>query len=206
MQSILQYRHIHRTVRSKYQTHPRLAIPGDAIESDRSSKQSEHEDKPEQASSTRDSSLSAPPHTQQSTESERNTYNVEVTASTSGDLEKALDTDKPPYIVVDFDDASDPLNPHNWPYSHKWVVTGTVSITSFIVTGASAIDSEITPQVMQEFGVGQEIALLGTALFMIAFGLGSLVSAPFSEILGRNPVYITSKSQRIPQCFCCVLD
>jgi MFS family permease len=45
---------------------------------------------------------------------------------------------------------------------------------------------------MSDFGIGEEVALLGTALFMIAFGLGSLVSAPFSEILGRNPVYIIS--------------
>ncbi|GMF78387.1 unnamed protein product [Aspergillus oryzae] len=41
---------------------------------------------------------------------------------------------------------------------------------------------------MESFGVGEEVALLGTALFMIALGLGSLISAPFSEILGRNPV------------------
>ncbi|RAQ66881.1 hypothetical protein COH20_007101 [Aspergillus flavus] len=59
-------------------------------------------------------------------------------------------------------------------------------------TGASAIDSEVVPQLMESFGVGEEVALLGTALFMIALGLGSLISAPFSEILGRNPVYIVS--------------
>lgn len=45
---------------------------------------------------------------------------------------------------------------------------------------------------MSDFGTGEEVALLGTALFMIAFGLGSLVSALFSEILGHNPVYIIS--------------
>lgn len=72
------------------------------------------------------------------------------------------------------------------------MVTGAVSLTSFIGTGASAIDSEIVPQLMESFGVGEEVALLGTALFMIALGLGSLISAPFSEILGRNPVYIVS--------------
>ncbi|CAG7958759.1 unnamed protein product [Penicillium salamii] len=42
---------------------------------------------------------------------------------------------------------------------------------------------------MQGGNACKEIALLGTALFMIAFGLGSLVSAPFSEI---HPVYIAS--------------
>lgn len=109
------------------------------------------------------------------------------------DLEKATDLEASSYTVVGFDSDCDPLNPQNWSYGYKWTVTGLVSITSFIVTGASAIDSEIAPQLMQSFGVGEEVALLGTALFMIAFGLGSLVSAPFSEVLGRNPVYIASK-------------
>jgi hypothetical protein len=109
-------------------------------------------------------------------------YDVEKQEGSSGSL----------YILVRFDGEDDPMDPMNWSLSYKWLVTGVVSITSFIVTGASAIDTEVVPQIMSDFGVGEEVALLGTALFMIAFGLGSLVSAPFSEILGRNPVYIIS--------------
>lgn len=116
-----------------------------------------------------------------------------VIDASNQDLEKAAELEASPYTVVGFDNDCDPLNPQNWSYRYKWTVTGLVSITSFIVTGASAIDSEIAPQLMQSFGVGEEVALLGTALFMIAFGLGSLVSAPFSEVLGRNPVYLASK-------------
>lgn len=112
--------------------------------------------------------------------------------NTPCDVEKQEGGSKSPYVLVGFDGEDDPMDPMKWPLSYKWLVTGVVSITSFIVTGASAIDTEVVPQIMGAFGVGEEVALLGTALFMIAFGLGSLVSAPFSEILGRNPVYIIS--------------
>lgn len=108
------------------------------------------------------------------------------------DVEKQEGGSGSPYVLVGFDSEDDPINPMNWSLSYKWLVTGVVSITSFIVTGASAIDTEVVPQIMRDFGVGEEVALLGTALFIIAFGLGSLVSAPFPEILGRNPVYIIS--------------
>lgn len=100
--------------------------------------------------------------------------------------------EKEKYIIVEFDD-SDPEDPHNWSYSYKWCVTGLVGSAGFIVAGASAIDAEVSPQIMKDFGVGEEVALLGTTLFMVAFGLGSMISAPFSEVFGRNPVYLVSE-------------
>lgn len=101
--------------------------------------------------------------------------------------------EKEKHIIVDFDE-SDPEDPHNWSYSYKWCVTALVGSAGFIVAGASAIDSEVSPQIMKDYGVGEEVALLGTTLFMVAFGLGSMISAPFSEVFGRNPVYLVSKS------------
>lgn len=74
-------------------------------------------------------------------------------------------------------------DPKKWSYAYKWTVTGLVGSAGFVVAWASAVDSEVSPQIMQEFGVGQEVALLGTSLFMVTFGLGSLISAPFSEVV-----------------------
>ncbi|KAF2719971.1 benomyl/methotrexate resistance protein [Polychaeton citri CBS 116435] len=95
-------------------------------------------------------------------------------------------------IVVGFDGPDDPQNPQNWSYVKKWVVTCVIGSSAIVVSGSSGIDSEVSPQVMEAFGCSEEVALLGTTLFMIAFGLGSLVSAPWSEVVGRNAVYITS--------------
>ncbi|KAF2174282.1 hypothetical protein M409DRAFT_35102 [Zasmidium cellare ATCC 36951] len=87
---------------------------------------------------------------------------------------------------------SDKENPKKWSYTYKWTVTGIVGSAGFVVAWASAVDSEVAPQIVEQFGVGQEVSLLGTTLFMVTFGLGSLISAPFSEVVGRNPVYIIS--------------
>ncbi|KXT15615.1 hypothetical protein AC579_5830, partial [Pseudocercospora musae] len=96
------------------------------------------------------------------------------------------------YLILTTEHLEDHENPQKWSYGYKWTVTALVGSAGFVVAWASAIDSEVAPQVMQDFGVSQEVALLGTTLFMIMFGIGAVVSAPFSEILGRNPIYIIS--------------
>lgn len=170
MQSILQYRKIRQTVQSEQRCKKQSASSGNILVQDSPSvnEYQTHADTQQQA------------------------HGFANWARTEDEIEKANDSNLLPYILVECNDLDDAFIPQNWSYGYKWMVTGIVSITSFIVTGASAIDSDIAPQLMQDFGVGEEVALLGTALFMIAFGLGSLISAPFSEILGRNPVYIAS--------------
>lgn len=96
-------------------------------------------------------------------------------------------------LIVTFDSPDDPLNPQNWSNARKWTYTFLIGGTGFIVSGAAAFDTPVTPQTAEYFDVSQEIALLSTTLYMIALGLGSLVSAPFSETVGRNPIYIVCK-------------
>ena len=78
----------------------------------------------------------------------------------------------------------------------KWVYTLLLGTTGFVVSGSSAFDTGVTPQAARYFGVKDEVQLLSTSLYMIALGLGSLISAPFSETVGRNPVYIICKHLR----------
>jgi MFS family permease len=61
-----------------------------------------------------------------------------------------------------------------------------------LVGWASSIDSTVIKQGQEEYGVSEVVESLATALFLIAFGVGSLVAAPFSETVGRNPVYIVT--------------
>ena len=93
-------------------------------------------------------------------------------------------------LIVNFQTPHDPLNPQTWTKTRKWIYTFLIGSIGFFVSGASAFDIEITSQAAEYFGVSEEVALLSTSLYMIALGLGSLVSAPFSEKVGRNPIYI----------------
>lgn len=95
-------------------------------------------------------------------------------------------------FVVSWESETDPINPYNWGFSRRIICTFIISLIGGIVGFASAIDSAIIPQASAEFGVDEIIEALSTGLFMIGFGAGALVAGPFSETLGRNPVYIAT--------------
>lgn len=97
-------------------------------------------------------------------------------------------------FLVGFDSEHDQLNPRNWPLAQKWRSLGIVGMTGFLVGWASSIDSAVTKQVQEDFGVSDVTESLATALYLVAFGFGSLVAAPFSETVGRNPVYLVTLS------------
>ena len=40
-----------------------------------------------------------------------------------------------------------------------------------------------------EYGISEETAELGTALYLIGFGIGPLFFGPMSEAFGRSPIY-----------------
>jgi hypothetical protein len=123
---------------------------------------------------------------------------VSTTSSLHDDPEKMEEL-----FIVGLEGTDDPTNPQNWSKGKKWIITSIILMTILLVSGASAIDAEIVPQASAYFDVTPEVALLGTALYMIALGLGTLIAAPFSETVGRNPVYIictTLHSSSEPKC------
>ncbi|KAB8542139.1 hypothetical protein FH972_025602 [Carpinus fangiana] len=62
-----------------------------------------------------------------------------------------------------------------------------------LVGWGSSIDSGALTQASEAFKVSDVTeTFAGTGIFLIAFGFGSLLSGPFSETVGRNPVYIVS--------------
>lgn len=44
---------------------------------------------------------------------------------------------------------------------------------------------------MEEFNVGYTVAVLGTSLFLVGFGVGPLIWAPLSEVYGRRVAVLT---------------
>ncbi|KAE8388617.1 major facilitator superfamily domain-containing protein [Aspergillus alliaceus] len=111
----------------------------------------------------------------------------------------------PPYSDVSSDETScdsvihvgwagpdDKLNPVNWSVARKVFMTVLVSLIGVCVTAASTIDAAGVSQYIEEFNTSEVVGSLTTALFLIGFAFGSLVSAPFSETFGRNVVYIST--------------
>lgn len=92
-----------------------------------------------------------------------------------------------PDHVVDFDGEDDPYRPMNWTFKKKAITTFLYGLTTMGTTLSSSIFSPATQQVADEFHVGTEVGVLGTALFLFGMGLGPLIWAPLSELYGRKP-------------------
>ena len=93
-------------------------------------------------------------------------------------------------VLVDFDGPDDPYRPQNWAFRKKAITTLTYGMFTLTALLGSSIFSAATIQVADEFDVGEEVATLGTALFLFGLGIGPLLWAPLSEIYGRKPAAI----------------
>jgi DHA1 family multidrug resistance protein-like MFS transporter len=94
-------------------------------------------------------------------------------------------------ILVDWYTTDDPANPQNWTSKKRAFVTFVMCAYTWVVYTGSAIYAASEGGVMEEFTVNPTEAVLRLSLYVLAYGVGSLVFAPLSEIpiIGRNPVY-----------------
>ncbi|KAH7118786.1 major facilitator superfamily domain-containing protein [Dendryphion nanum] len=86
----------------------------------------------------------------------------------------------------------DPENPKNWSKAYKWWCTMCVATTCFVVAFNSAVITADLEGVSKEFHVSEEVALLTVTVFVVGFGVGPMVFAPLSEIVGRRPIYAST--------------
>jgi hypothetical protein len=77
--------------------------------------------------------------------------------------------------VVDFDGPDDPLSPLNWSIRKRVMTTVLLSLTTFVVTFASSVFSSALRVVAIEFNISDEVATLGTSLFVVGFAIGPIV-------------------------------
>lgn len=97
------------------------------------------------------------------------------------------------FYQVDWESTSDSSNPRNWPISKRIRTVLLLDVIAAVVTAASAIESPVAPQAMQFFHASETLqAFSGTGTYLIGFGLGALLAAPASEVLGRYSVYLYS--------------
>ncbi|KAI0200583.1 polyamine transporter 1 [Astrocystis sublimbata] len=88
--------------------------------------------------------------------------------------------------VVEFDGPDDPYHPQNWPLKKKLVTAGILGYTTITSAFTSSIFSAATPYIAREFGVSQEVGILGVSLFVLGFATGPIIWAPLSELKGRR--------------------
>ncbi|KAL5947047.1 hypothetical protein ACKVV1_000120 [Pyricularia oryzae] len=80
----------------------------------------------------------------------------------------------------------DPENPVNWSPWRKWTIVATNSLATFMVSFGSSVFSGALPDVQRIFGVSNDVALLGIALYVLGFALGPMVWGPASELYGKT--------------------
>ncbi|KAL4968101.1 C6 transcription factor [Aspergillus stella-maris] len=95
-------------------------------------------------------------------------------------------------ILVDWDGPDDPLNPRTASVGRRLSMSLLVSLIALTVTAASSIDACGVQEYSADFDVSDVVGSLATALFLIGFSFGSLLSGPFSETFGRNAVYTST--------------
>lgn len=174
MQSFIQYRRLEATLRRQIKE---WDAPGSLGPPSENEVEGSHRDSPSSNSvqTTHHSQTATPPSI--------------PPAPNTAQKQKTKDNE---LIMVGFDIADEELNPRNWNLGKKIRATAIVLGAGLSGGWASASDSTIIPQAKATFGVSEVTESLSTGLYLVAFGVGSLVSGPFSETVGRNPVYITA--------------
>lgn len=98
---------------------------------------------------------------------------------------------KEPYNVA-YDGPDDETFPHNWSFSKKILTCLAVGLSAFVVSMGSAMFSQGSFELMREFNIGSEVAVLGTSLFVFGFASGPIIWGPLSELYGRRIVLTPS--------------
>lgn len=88
--------------------------------------------------------------------------------------------------VVEFDGLKDPLHSQNWPLRKKMLTAAMLGYTTMTSAFTSSVFSSATSVVAMEYGVGQEVGLLGTTFYVLGFAFGPTLWAPLSELKGRR--------------------
>ncbi|SCU82968.1 LAMI_0C01530g1_1 [Lachancea mirantina] len=100
--------------------------------------------------------------------------------------------DRAPYEVT-FDGPDDPLHPYNWPSKKRAFLCALLGMNAIGVTMGSSIFSAAIPQICEDYGVIQVVAILGITLYVLGFAASPIIYAPLSELYGRQaPLLISS--------------
>jgi hypothetical protein len=87
-------------------------------------------------------------------------------------------TEESPYVVEFLPD--DPHNALNFPNYKKWSFTILHAFATLAVSFASSAYSGGVSDLIREFHISTEVAVLGISMFVVGFAIGPLLWAPLS--------------------------
>lgn len=93
-------------------------------------------------------------------------------------------TEEDPYSV-DFTPC-DPFNPQEWSTTKKWTMTVLTAFSTLAVAFVSSAFSGGLTYIIEEFGVSQELSILGISLFVVGFAIGPLLWAPLRCVINST--------------------
>ncbi|OJI79335.1 hypothetical protein ASPTUDRAFT_179517 [Aspergillus tubingensis CBS 134.48] len=88
--------------------------------------------------------------------------------------------------LLEFSGFDDVRHPHNWSLASRIWVTFMLAMFNLVVTISSSIFGSAQAKVADQFGVNEEVAVLGTSLFLVGYIIGPLIFGPLSERFGRK--------------------
>lgn len=95
-------------------------------------------------------------------------------------------------FLVSFFGKEDRLDARNFSWARRIGIIAIFVIISLTVGGASSIDSMAMSKMASTFHVSLVAESLETGLYVAALGIGAFCSGPFSETVGRTPVYLST--------------
>lgn len=101
-------------------------------------------------------------------------------------------TEDDPYQVSWIE--ADKRDPMNFSEAYKWYITMLSGVLTLSVALVSSAYSGSLNEVILDFRVSEEVAILGISLFVVGFAVGPLLWAPLSELYGRRYILIASSA------------
>ena len=96
-----------------------------------------------------------------------------------------------PAFEVDFEDG-ERANPQNFPTWYKAMIIFVMSYGTTCVALYSTSYTSAIPGIKAEFGISNNVGILGVTTYMFGIAAGAVTLAPLSEMFGRRPVYIVA--------------
>ena len=84
----------------------------------------------------------------------------------------------------------DTRNPMLFSSVFRWYIMMLVGVDTLAVALVSSAYSGSVVEIIAEFHISEEVALLGISLFVLGFAIGPLLWAPLTEIYGRRIILI----------------
>ena len=92
----------------------------------------------------------------------------------------------------DWSSTNDPDNPRNFSLLRRICSTLAIIFLAFVSTFGASVYSPGIQDVIAEFGVSEELAILPLSIYTVGLALGPLIGAPLCETLGRKVVFLTT--------------